>query len=181
MTVWFTSDTHFGHENIIGYSSRPFACIDEMDAALIRNWNDRVAPDDEVWHLGDVAFRNAKATEGYLGQLNGRKHLVWGNHDPSAVRSLPLWESSQPYAEIAVEGRKIVLLHYGLRVWNRAHHGALHFFGHSHGSLPGDRQSCDVGVDNPASGYSPWSLSEIEAHLASLPPRTPVDHHGADR
>lgn len=71
-----------------------------------------------------------------------------------------------------------LLLHYRMRVWNRAHHGALHFFGHSHGSLPGDRQSCDVGIDNPASGYAPWMLEEILLHLEGLPEREAVDNHG---
>ena len=179
MTVWFTSDTHFGHANIIGYSNRPFASIDEMDAVLVCNWNALVQPQDEIWHLGDFTFRSEKAASTYLQRLNGRKHLVWGNHDSEKVRQLEGWASSQPYAEIALDGRKIVLLHYGLRIWNKAHHGALHFYGHSHGSLPGDRQSCDVGVDNPACGYAPWRLEAIEQHLATLPEREPVDHHGA--
>ena len=179
MTVWFTSDTHFGHANIIGYSQRPFASIEEMDAVLICNWNARVGPQDEVWHLGDFTFRSEKAADLYLKRLNGRKHLVWGNHDSEKLRQLDAWASSQPYAELALDGRKIVLLHYGLRVWNKSHRGALHFYGHSHGSLPGDRQSCDVGVDNPACFYAPWRLEEIERHLAILPERVPVDHHGA--
>jgi calcineurin-like phosphoesterase family protein len=179
MTVWFTSDTHFGHANIIGYSQRPFASTEEMDAVLICNWNARVRPQDEIWHLGDFTFRSEKAASLYLNRLNGRKHLVWGNHDSEKVRQLDAWASSLPYAELALDGRKIVLLHYGLRVWNKSHHGALHFYGHSHGSLPGDRQSCDVGVDNPACVYAPWRLEEIEQHLATLPEREPVDHHGA--
>lgn len=179
MTVLFTSDTHFGHANIIRYSNRPFASVEDMDEVLIRNWNARVRPDDEIWHLGDLTFRDDKGAGALLRRLNGRKHLVWGNHDSQRVRALKEWESSQPYAELALDGRKIVLLHYGLRVWNKSHHGALHFYGHSHGSLPGDRQSCDVGVDNPFCGYAPWSLPEIDRHLATLPERMPVDHHGA--
>jgi calcineurin-like phosphoesterase family protein len=178
MTVWFTSDTHFGHTNIIGYSKRPFASIEEMDVTLICNWNGCVRPDDEVWHLGDLTFKADKAAADYLNRLNGRKHLIWGNHDSSKVRALSGWASSQPYAELSLNGRKIVLLHYGMRIWNKSHHGALHFYGHSHGSLPGDRQSCDVRVDNPACAYAPWRLEEVEAHLDILPERQPVDHHG---
>jgi calcineurin-like phosphoesterase family protein len=179
MTVWFTSDTHFGHANIVKYSNRPFASVLEMDEALIANWNARVRPNDEVWHLGDFTFKAEAEATLYLNRLNGLKHLIWGNHDSERVRSLALWASSQPYAELSMNGKRIVLLHYGLRVWNRSHHGALHFYGHSHGSLPGDRQSCDVGVDNPVCRYAPWRLEEIERHLAALPERVPVDHHGA--
>ena len=56
MTIWFTSDTHFDHKNIIKYCNRPFKDIDEMNAELERRWNAVVAPGDRVFHLGDFAF-----------------------------------------------------------------------------------------------------------------------------
>jgi calcineurin-like phosphoesterase family protein len=178
MTVWFTSDTHFGHANIIRHCARPFRDAVEMDAALAANWNAVVRPGDEVWHLGDFAHRNARSAASYLRRLNGRVHLVWGNHDGEETRGLPLWASSQAYAEVTVEGQRLVLFHYALKVWNRSHRGALHLYGHSHGRLQGDAQCCDLGVDNPAWGYRPVSLPEVMAHLATLPPHLPVDHRG---
>ena len=178
MTTWFTSDTHFGHANIIRHCARPFRDVAEMDAALIANWNAVVRPADEVWHLGDFAYRSARPAESYLRQLNGRVHLVWGNHDDEETRKLPLWASSQPYAEVMVEGQRLVLFHYALKIWNRSHRGALHLYGHSHGRLLGDAHCCDVGVDNPAWGYRPVSLAAVLAHLATLQPRVPADHHG---
>ncbi len=180
MTVWFTSDTHFGHANIIGYSERPFANVREMDDALVQRWNAVVAPGDTVWHLGDFVFRNSVPAERYLARLNGEKHLVWGNHDRPDVRTLAGWASSQAYAEITVEGTRLVLFHYAMRVWNRSHHGAVHLYGHSHNSLPGDNQCCDVGVDNPMCGYRPVSLAEIARFLAGQPERIPVDHHTSE-
>jgi calcineurin-like phosphoesterase family protein len=174
--VWFTADTHLGHANIIRHCARPWQTVAEMDAELIARWNAFVGRDDEVWHLGDFAYRSAKAPADYLRRLNGRKHLVWGNHDGDEIRKASGWASSQPYAEISVDGQRIVLLHYAMRVWDRSHHGALHFFGHSHGTLPGDQQSCDVGVDYPEWGYRPVTLAEIQSHLQTLPPRVP--EHG---
>jgi calcineurin-like phosphoesterase family protein len=106
----------------------------------------------------------------------GRIHLIWGNHDSNQVRNLPRWVSSQPYAEISVDGTNLVLFHYAMRVWNRSHHGALHLYGHSHNTLPGDSGSCDVGVD--AWDFRPVSLIEIKEKLARSVPRQPVDHHG---
>lgn len=178
MTVWFTSDTHFGHAAIIRLCGRPFASVEEMDATLVANWNAVVRPGDEVWHLGDFAYRNAQPAASYLHRLNGRIHLVWGNHDREETRRLPHWASSQPYAEISVGGQRLVLFHYALRVWNKAHRGALHLYGHSHGRLPGDRQCCDVGVDNPAWGYRPVRLDEIARFLATQPERKAADHDG---
>ena len=177
MTVWFTADTHFGHANIIRHSGRPFALVAEMDAALIANWNAVVRPSDPVWHLGDFAFRNERPTASYLQRLAGEKHLIHGNHDKEDARVLKGWTSSQPYAEITIDDTRLVLFHYAMRVWHRVNKGAIHLFGHSHGELAGDRQCCDVGVDNPAWPYRPVSLAEIRQYLSTQPEHEAIDHH----
>lgn len=79
MTIFLISDTHFGHENIIGYCGRPFSCAAEMDEALVDRWNAVVRPSDHVYHLGDVAMR--KPHLDIVKRLNGHKRLVFGNHD----------------------------------------------------------------------------------------------------
>jgi len=81
MTIWFTSDLHFGHANIIKYCNRPFESVDHMNQELIRRWNEKVQPEDTVWVLGDVAMGKLKETVPLVAQLNGDKHLVAGNHD----------------------------------------------------------------------------------------------------
>jgi calcineurin-like phosphoesterase family protein len=172
--TFFTSDTHWGHSNIIKYSNRPFASVEEMDRKLIENWNKVVGQDDTIYHLGDLAMGRTNVPS-LLSQLNGQKHLIWGNHDSNQVRELPGWVSSQPYLEIRLEGKFIILCHYAMRVWNKSHRDALMFYGHSHGSLPGTDQSCDVGTD--CFNYTPVTLTEIERHLKTLPPYRDVDHH----
>lgn len=79
--VFIISDTHFGHKKIIEFEAqaRPFSTIEEHDAELVRRWNGTVGKKDTVWHLGDVYF--GKDTHEILGQLNGIKKLVLGNHD----------------------------------------------------------------------------------------------------
>ena len=94
--------------------------------------------DDDVWHLGDFARRNSKDFKNYARALQGRIHLIRGNHDNDAVRNWEGWASSQDLAEVVVEGQRLILCHYGMRVWRGSHHGAIHLCGHSHGSLPGD-------------------------------------------
>lgn len=171
--VWFTADHHFGHARIIEIAPRPFASVNEMDVEMIRRWNDRVKPGDLVYHLGDFAFGDHNK---YLPVLNGQKRLIIGNHDHSnRVKKAKGWATVDGLLCINVQDTPIVLCHYGLRVWNRSHYGALHFYGHSHGSLPGDSQSCDVGVD--VWDFRPISLSEIKERLATLRKRGEPDHH----
>lgn len=78
MKYWFTSDTHFGHENIIKYCNRPFSSIQEMNRKLILNWNKVVESNDVVVHIGDFCFGDPLE---YLKQLNGHIVFIKGNHD----------------------------------------------------------------------------------------------------
>lgn len=78
---WFTSDTHFGHKRILELCNRPFADVAEMNEAIIHNWNSVVAPEDTVYHLGDVALGPWVEWDSVLTRLNGHKMLIVGNHD----------------------------------------------------------------------------------------------------
>lgn len=79
--IWFTSDTHFGHERIIELCDRPFKDADHMNDMLVENWNRVVAPEDTVFHLGDVALGKIDDSLAQVSRLNGFKVLVNGNHD----------------------------------------------------------------------------------------------------
>lgn len=78
---WFTSDTHFGHARVIELCKRPFKDVDHMNEVMANNWNERVHPDDEVFHLGDVALGKRQDTLQIVKRLNGTKYLIPGNHD----------------------------------------------------------------------------------------------------
>jgi calcineurin-like phosphoesterase family protein len=147
--------------------------VGTMDEELIKRWNARVAPSDLVYHLGDFAFTDHNP---YLKRLKGQKHLILGNHDHSnRIKKTIGWASISNLATIRIGDTFIVLCHYGMRVWNRSHYGALHFYGHSHGSLPGDSQCTDVGVD--CWDFSPVRLPEIRERLMVQPPRAEPNHH----
>ena len=79
--VFFISDTHFGHGNVIKYSKRPFSCADEMDEAMIAAWNAVVKPGDRIYHLGDFSFHRPEKGQKILSRLSGQKFLLAGNHD----------------------------------------------------------------------------------------------------
>ena len=160
MAVFFTSDTHFGDHRTINIWKRPFASVTEMDAALFEGWRGAVGAEDEVWHLGDFARKGAEA-EGLLARLPGRKHLVRGNNDPDATAQAAGWASVQDYAELDLEGRRLVLCHYPFRSWNGQHKGAVNLHGHSHGRLKPMPRQVDVGVD--VWGWRPVTLAEMLA------------------
>jgi calcineurin-like phosphoesterase family protein len=148
MAVWFTADTHFGHAGALSLYRRPFASVPDMNAAMTARWNETVAADDDIWHLGDFALRTTPAAAAdLLHSLNGRKHLITGNNDPPEIVTLPGWSSVQPYAELTVGAYRLVLCHYAFRTWNGMARGALNLHGHSHGRLKPLPRQTDVGVD----------------------------------
>lgn len=81
MKLFVISDTHFGHENIIKYCNRPFRSVEEMDAAMIKNWNETVSNNDTALHLGDVGLGKREKIADIISKLNGKKILIMGNHD----------------------------------------------------------------------------------------------------
>lgn len=180
---WFSSDSHFGHFNIIKHCKRPFKSIMEMDQTIITRWNEKISPTDTVYHLGDFAW-NPMVARAVLGKLNGTIHLIRGNHDKRTLKKGVelLFASVNDYLEIKVKDEEmdvtqnIVLMHYPIESWNKRHHGSWHLHGHCHGTLPsGDHQArIDVGVD-PMNFY-PVSYNEIKGIMTGKVFK-PIDHH----
>ena len=198
MNTFFTSDTHFGHANIIKYCKRPFDSVEEMDNTLIHNWNAVVRPEDTVYHLGDFAVGGGPAAP-YLRRLNGTIYFCLGNHD-KRLRFIKAYLDIElelqdhfagsylnddkvkfgiPYLrEVTVEKQEIVLCHYAMKVWNGSHKGSWQLYGHSHGTLPDDPNSlsCDVGVD--CWNYFPVSMEQLRDKMKTKTYK-PVDHHNS--
>lgn len=80
-TVWLTADLHLGHLKICEMTGRPFTSVKEMNETLIANYNARVQPEDTCFFLGDVAMGQLADSLPLVGQMNGRKLLILGNHD----------------------------------------------------------------------------------------------------
>lgn len=136
---------------------------------MIDNWNAVVGPKDEVWHLGDFAWKIANYKR-FLDRLNGSIHLVLGNHEPKLSRLKDVgFASIHDVHYMRRNGQKIFLSHYAHRTWRCDHYGSWHLYGHSHGHLPGIGRSMDVGVD--ACDYRPISFEEIHELFKDLPPK----------
>lgn len=148
--IWFTSDTHFGHVAINEYCNRGFMDVLEMNTVLTKIWNRVIHPKDTVYHLGDFGFGNTKTLTHFISALNGRLHLIRGNHDYRwNATPFTLFDSVSDIKEIKIDGQKIVLCHFPLLAWNGSHRGSWSLHGHSHGQLPYTPayKRLDVGVD----------------------------------
>lgn len=185
--VFFTSDTHFGHKNIIRGTSnwedksscRPFDSIKKHDETLIQNWNKVVGYNSIVYHLGDLTF-NYREIENTLKRLNGYIVLLPGNHDDlRKLRDLKnkcRFDICEQLKEIKIDNQKLVLCHYAMKVWNNCHRGSYHLYGHSHGSLPDDPNSLSIDVGVDCHNFSPISYEQV-VEIMSKKNFKPLDHH----
>ena len=130
---FYTADLHIGHENSLRFDERPFASVEEMSRSIIENWNSVVGAEDDVYVLGDFAWKNDQGDE-VLRKLNGNKFLILGNHDRPTdyMRKGFVW--IKDYAEIVDNGTRVVLCHYPIAHWKNADRGAVHLYGHIHTS-----------------------------------------------
>jgi calcineurin-like phosphoesterase family protein len=140
--LWLTADLHFTHLNIIKYCNRPFSSAEDMDRALIENWNRVVGHDDMVLVLGDFTFKYERFGS-YQARLSGEKIFFRGNHDPKMAMA--------DVGMVFYKHTKIWCSHYAHAIWPENHRGAFHAFGHSHnGFTQAFKGSFDVGVDSVA-------------------------------
>ena len=174
-SVFFTSDLHFGHKNIIKYCNRPYSDLNEMEESIIRQWNNYVPEDSDVFILGDVAFSLSKTKIAeILNKCNGRKHLILGNHD--RLKSLPLdcfvhisTQDQIVIKSVDDEGNNTfttcVLSHYPLMRWAGCSRGVFSLHGHEHGNIPNKEymlNQMDVGWDT--------TYAKFDGHISSTSP-----------
>ncbi|MBB2682739.1 UNVERIFIED_ORG: calcineurin-like phosphoesterase family protein [Rhizobium etli] len=157
--IYFTGDTHFADPRVLRIDRRPFPDMASHDVTLIRNWNEIVGPQDDIWHLGDVmSFRGGDCDQ-LLSMLNGRKHLIVGNNDPPTTTEATGWASVQHYKEMTLDDHLLILCHYPFRTWNKMGKKSINLHGHSHGRLKPLPRQYDVGVDRQ--GLRPVSLDAL--------------------
>lgn len=135
--LFITADTHFGHENIIHLDNRPFKNLEHMDAELIRRWNARVKPFDQIIIAGDFMFHNTehgkkgqgtiKTPYDYIKQLNGLKYFIRGNHDKSNFNVIRV-----KGLELSISNKDIWVTH---RPQDMRLEYDINFVGHSHSAF----------------------------------------------
>jgi calcineurin-like phosphoesterase family protein len=186
-TSWDTSNFTPGSSH---QSVRDFNTLEEHNDELVDRINSLVKEDDTLWHLGDWSFGGHQSIKIFRERLRCKNiHLIFGNHDqhiePIDSPYRKLFSSVQYVKEFSLKHnflrredtyikQKFFLSHYSHQVWNQSHHGTIHLFGHSHGSIQGIGRSMDVGVDTH--NLYPYHLDEILDIMKEIPV-TVVDHH----
>jgi calcineurin-like phosphoesterase family protein len=194
MKIFFTSDLHCYHKNkhggIVSICNRPYPDVDTMTQDLINKNNEIVTDSDEVWDLGDLAYRCSPwdVTQ-VLRELNGKRHIILGNHDQPLRLAYKkglikdfissgkieiiggeeaIYDKSLIVAkQITIDGQRIVMSHYAYRTWPSAFRGTILLYGHSHGNLPEPFfKSFDVGVDK--NNFYPWSWEKIKTKIEKI-------------
>lgn len=162
--IYFTSDTHFGHSNVIQFEGRPFQTAEEMDEALIRNWNGKVGPEDEIYILGDFTMKGPTQANAFLERLQGRKYLIRGNHDGWVDRAAFRREHFvwiKDYYELTCQNRLFVLCHYPLLSWRRMRWGAFHLHGHQHNHPQYNEHNRKMGTARLDMGVDAWGMAPV--------------------
>lgn len=169
--VYFTADTHFGHNAIIRMCGRPFEDVNEMNRALIDSWNARVHGDDTIYIVGDMFYR-CTDVESILRRLHGRKRLILGNHDESWLKQADYGRyfiSIDHYLEISDGAHALTLCHYPMVTWKHDHRSYM-IHGHIHANTDADfwpllrerERAMNAGVD--INGYQPVTFEELIAN-----------------
>lgn len=181
--IWFTSDWHCGHRNVLRYEERPFSDLAAMHQTLISNWNAVVKPEDTGIFAGDMSFLNTSDTYAIINQLNGTKIIVLGNHDgkPKAMVNCG-FALAVFQLRMQICGEPVIVSHYPYRpsVWQRMfsskardlrymerrppNKGEWLIHGHTHGRIKTRDKQLHVGVD--AHEFKPVPITWIESIIA---------------
>lgn len=182
--IWFISDTHFNHANVIKYDDRPFSSIEEHDSVIISNWNDYVKPKETVFFLGDFCFGGQKKVKEVLDQLNGNIFFIKGNHErPLCAYLKSVGGQWYDYLEIKIRDEElerkyqdICLFHYPIYEWNKGHYGSWMLHGHCHHNCKWSNTSqgkiMDVGVNGL--NFKPISYKELKQDMSK---KSIITHH----
>ncbi len=172
--IYYISDLHLRDQAIFDKCKRPFKNLEEMERAIIRNWNSKVKEEDTVYVLGDIANDNPSSIEVYR-RLNGKKHLIVGNHDHiilNEIKESKIFEDIEFIDVINDSGHKICICHYPIMDWMEFNRDGYLVYGHVHNKTAkngyaykqikeyySNKPAFNCGVD--VNNFSPVTLKEM--------------------
>lgn len=187
MSIFYISDLHINHDNVIRFDNRPFKNIQDMWITIRDNWNNKVHSSDTVYILGDFIWSKEPTWAFYIKQLSGKKILVRGNHDPKefSKETRQLFDKVVETLEITDNGRHVIMSHYPMLAHKGDYNPDVYMlYGHVHKTreldytqefrniirsrIAGNRgeplgQILHVGCMEPYMNYTPRTLDEVIA------------------
>ena len=195
--IYFTSDTHYAHKNIVlGLSRwedksgcRDFKTLEEHNNKIVDSINSVVGQEDILYHLGDWSFGGVENVFKFRERIICQNiHLILGNHDENIYKNRDncqdIFQSVNSYLELKIDDSYIVLSHWPMKIWNNYHKGSWQLYGHCHDNLKDDewwtksgrRRTMDIGVDT--NNYKPYSYEDLKRIMGKLKDYpTDLDHH----
>lgn len=181
MMKLYIADCHFGHRNALAFDNRPFKTIEEMEEVMVANWNKRVKNCDDIYILGDFCWGKKKEWLELLPKLNGRKHLILGNHDLKDYSAVDGYFVSIKDYDVVYDNlmdKNVVLSHYPIPTYKKNYSkDYVHLYGHVHNSIETNitarvmrelseywekpKYAFNIGVMMPWMNYTPRNLEEI--------------------
>lgn len=173
---YFISDLHLGHKNCLRFDNRPFNTIEEQDDFIIKNWNKTITNLDDVYILGDISWYDANKTIDIFSRLNGRLHLIKGNHDGKLLKNKSvrgLFIEICDYRELYIDNKTaIVLSHYPINCYKNHNHGWYHLYGHVHNSKEWDlvmEMGDKVKALFPEASYNMYNVGCMMDYIGYIP------------
>ena len=173
--IFFTADLHLGHKVPIELGGRPFSSVEEEAEIFIKNINETCGPKDDLYILGDFAYRiSDEEADEYLSKINAKVHMIVGNHDRKTKYNPDLLIERTDYARIKYDHQIFILFHYPIEFWDRQRYGSFMLHGHIHADASYNQRmhdkglrKYDVGVD--ANNFRPVSIEYILDYFSDLP------------
>lgn len=185
--IWFTSDTHFHHRNILKHCpDRQKICnakdendVEAWDTWMIEKWNSTIGKKDIVYILGDFIFGSQESARKLLDKLQGKKFLILGNHDKGVDKLENYFEQitqqklvtfKKANYDFLEEDFMIFLCHYAMITWPSKHYGVVQCMGHSHGRLDDYNEEStdlrvDVGIDGKLANFNFIKLEQLYSYF----------------
>lgn len=181
--IWFTSDIHIHHKNILKHCpERQKICdvkdeddVETWDKWIIEKWNNTVNKKDIVYILGDFIFGSQESAKKVLDKLHGKKFLILGNHDKGVDKLENYFEQitqqklvtfKKSNFDFLDEDFQVFMCHYPMVTWASKHYGVINTHGHCHGRLDDYNEAStdlrvDVGIDGKLANFNFITLEQI--------------------
>lgn len=201
--IWFTSDLHMFHKNILKHCpARQAICgakdendVEAWDKWLIEKWNSTIGKKDLVYILGDFAFGSPESVKKLLGKLNGKKFLILGNHDKSSehldnyfvqITQQKLVTFKKSNFDFLDEDFQVFMCHYAMITWPSKHYGVVQCMGHSHGRLDDYNEEStdlrvDVGIDGKLANFNFITLEQLYKYFKNKTKEEKFLHYAMEK